>query len=471
MRDNDVYLGGDFTSMGGQPRNLIAKVAKDGTLDPTFNPNATGGDFPGVHTIVVTSTDVYVGGDFSRIGGQPRLDLARLNPITGLVDGGRQSFDPDPLNGVERALVRKLQVAGDDVYVCGEFTSIGGQSRSKIAKISGATGDVDVQFDAQVGGGSVLGPAIFEIVLARGTLFVGGDFSSIGGKARRNIATLNPKTGYEVIGFSPNVSGNITQVYAIAVTDGEVYVGGSFTHANGMEWGGLAAYVPFQPSSLWASFDPQVDGIVFAIVASNTSLYVGGAFDETRGRPRLRYAQFEPYPTQVSSSTTDSASPTSAVQPLDGVQERALFAVEWAGEDDEAGVRDYSVFVSEDGEPFTPWLTNTPATRAMFLGEDGATYEFYSTARDLAGNVENKEPEAEATTTVVLRPDDADGDGVPDGDDRCADRALGRRVVVDGFDTGVANAFAEPPAARWRTASARPPPVRSTSAVHPRVDG
>jgi hypothetical protein len=443
VRDNDVYLGGDFTSVGGQARNLIAKVSRAGALDPTFNPNATGGDIPAVHAIVVTSTDVYVGGDFSSIGGQPRLDLARLNPVTGLVDGGRQSFDPDPLNGVQRAFVRKLQVAGDDIWVCGEFTSIGGQPRSKIAKISGATGDADVQFDARVGGGSVLGPAIFDVVLARATLYVGGDFSSIGGTVRYNIATLNPRTGYEVTGFRPGATGDLAQVYAIAVTDDEVYLGGSFTYANGIEWGGLAAYRTYD-SALQADFAPQVKGIVFAIAASTTSLYVGGAFDETLGRPRLRYAQFAPYPSQVSSNAIDTASPTSAVQPLDGVQDRASFAVEWGGEDDAAGVSDYSVFVAEDGGPFEPWLTNVPATRAMFEGADGATYEFYSIARDLAGNLEDKAPAAEATTIVLLRADDRDGDGVPDAEDRCPDAAATATVMVDGLDTGVANPPATP---------------------------
>ena len=222
VRDNDVYLGGDFTSMGGQPRNLIAKVAKDGTLDPTFNPNATGGDFPGVHTIVVTSTDVYVGGDFSRIGGQPRLDLARLNPITGLVDGGRQSFDPDPLNGVEPAFVRKTpgcrrrRLCVRRIHV--DRRPVAQQDRQDLG------GDRRRRRAVRRPGRRRQCPRadLFEIVLARATLFVGGDFSSIGGKARRNIATLNPKTGSEVIGFSPNVSGNITQVYAIAVTDGDI---------------------------------------------------------------------------------------------------------------------------------------------------------------------------------------------------------------------------------------------------------
>ena len=82
----------------------------------------------------------------------------------------------------------------------------------------------------------------------------------------------------------------------------------------------------------------------------------------------------------------------------------------------------------------------------MFQGEDGSTYEFYSIARDLAGNVEAKEPEAEATTTVLLRPDDADGDGVPDDEDRCADLALsptvvGRRASTPASPTRFADAL------------------------------
>jgi hypothetical protein len=293
VRDNDIYLGGNFTSMGGQPRNRIAKVSPDGTLDPNFNPNATGGNIPGVDTIVVTSSDVYVGGDFSAIGGQPRIDLAKLNPITGLVDGGRQSFAPDPLNGVNPSRVRTLQVSGDAVYVGGDFTSIGGKSRNKIAKISGTTGDADVQFDAHVSGGSNVGPGIFDIVLARSTLFVAGDFSSIGGAARNNVATLNPPTGAEVTGFNPNVTGGQRpQVFKVAVTDDEVYIGGSFTHVSGTPQGYIARLTK---TGALTPFNPKIrdfPGEVLALATSNTTLYAGGLFFEMDRRLRLKYAQF-----------------------------------------------------------------------------------------------------------------------------------------------------------------------------------
>jgi hypothetical protein len=293
IKDNAIYLGGNFTSMGGQPRNRIAKVSLDGTLDPTFNPNATGGNIPGVDTIVVTDSDVYAGGDFSSIGGQPRIDLAKLNPITGLVDGGRQSFDPDPLNGINPSRVRTLQVSGDSVYVGGDFTTIGGQSRNKLAKISGTTGDVDVQFDAHVSGGSNVGPGIFDIVLARSTLFVAGDFSSIGGAARNNVATLNPPTGAEVTGFNPNATGGQRpQVYKIAVTEEEVYIGGSFTQIGGTPQGYIAR---LSKTGALTPFNPKIrdfPGEVLAVATSNSTLYAGGLFFEIDRRTRLKYAQF-----------------------------------------------------------------------------------------------------------------------------------------------------------------------------------
>jgi hypothetical protein len=39
--DDWIYAGGNFTNIGGQPRNNIARLyGSDGTADPTFNPNA-----------------------------------------------------------------------------------------------------------------------------------------------------------------------------------------------------------------------------------------------------------------------------------------------------------------------------------------------------------------------------------------------------------------------------------------------
>jgi hypothetical protein len=66
-----------------------------------------------------------------------------------------------------------------------------------------------------------------------------------------------------------------------------------------------------------------------------------------------------------------------------------------------AGIQDFTVFVSDNGGPFTPFQTNTSATSATFMGQVGHTYAFYSIARDLVGNVEGPKTIAEATTQVA----------------------------------------------------------------------
>ncbi len=78
----------------------------------------------------------------------------------------------------------------------------------------------------------------------------------------------------------------------------------------------------------------------------------------------------------------------------------------WAGQDDSggSGIATYSVFVSDNGGAFQPWVTNTTATSATFTGSDGHTYGFYSVATDNAGNVQPTPSSAQATTTLQAIP-------------------------------------------------------------------
>src|SRR5262249_10856117 len=63
-------------------------------------------------------------------------------------------------------------------------------------------------------------------------------------------------------------------------------------------------------------------------------------------------------------NTTDDTKPTSQVQPLAGTQTTPSFPVQWAGTDQGSGISDYSIFVSENGGPFTAFLSNTTETSA-----------------------------------------------------------------------------------------------------------
>src|SRR5438477_418845 len=81
--DGKILIGGDFTTLspnGGAAvtRNRIARLNPDGTLD-AFNPNANGT----VYSIAVQADGkILASGGFSSIGGQPRNRIARLSNDT-----------------------------------------------------------------------------------------------------------------------------------------------------------------------------------------------------------------------------------------------------------------------------------------------------------------------------------------------------------------------------------------------------
>ena len=60
--DGKILIGGSFTTVLGVPRNNIARLNTDGTLDTAFNPNANGA----VYAIAVQADGkILVGGDFT----------------------------------------------------------------------------------------------------------------------------------------------------------------------------------------------------------------------------------------------------------------------------------------------------------------------------------------------------------------------------------------------------------------------
>jgi RHS repeat-associated protein len=107
-------------------------------------------------------------------------------------------------------------------------------------------------------------------------------------------------------------------------------------------------------------------------------------------------------PSKQALVTIDSGSPTSSVAALPAVSSTAAFTVNWSGTDDPggSGIDSYSIFVSDDGGPFTPWLTSTTQTSASFMGLPGNSYGFYSVAIDNVGNVQPTAATAQATTLV-----------------------------------------------------------------------
>jgi uncharacterized repeat protein (TIGR01451 family) len=147
----------------------------------------------------------------------------------------------------------------------------------------------------------------------------------------------------------------------------------------------------------------------------------------------IKFDVFASMTTNQVDVVVDSTAPVSKMGALPWRTFNPTFNISWSGTDAIGSIANYTIFESINGGPFTPYLTNTTNTQASFTGQTGNKYAFISIATDSAGNIEVKQPVAEASILVSL-PGDVNGDGVVN----CADvavvkAAFGKRVGQTGY--------------------------------------
>lgn len=124
-----LYIGGDFTSTGGQVRQKIAAYnTATGALISTFAPTLNGR----VKAITVTSTAVYVGGVFTQANGVARARLAAFD-----LTGSLLNWAPTANLGVN-ALV--MSADGSKVIAGGAFQTINGSEAYGMGAIDPSSG-------------------------------------------------------------------------------------------------------------------------------------------------------------------------------------------------------------------------------------------------------------------------------------------------------------------------------------------
>ena len=184
--DGKILVGGEFTTLGGQPRHHLARLNADGTLDPTFNPGAGNPQtVDRVYSLAVQADGkILVGGRFRTLGGQSRLNLGRLN-ADGTLD---PTFNPRAEGG-NSPFVDSLVVQADGkILVGGRFRTLGGQPRDSLGRLN-ADGTLDTSFYPKVG---IFAPHVHCLVVqADGKILVGGEFTMLGGQPRDNLGRLN----------------------------------------------------------------------------------------------------------------------------------------------------------------------------------------------------------------------------------------------------------------------------------------
>jgi RHS repeat-associated protein len=286
------YIGGEFKYIGDRPWPRLAHIKADGTLDQNWRPEPNGD----VWALTVSGTSLYVGGQFTVIGGENRSAIAKLTASSGEVD---TSWNAQVDDGSVRAIV----VAGADaMYIGGTFTSLrgGAYPRTSLAGLDPASG-LPLSLNRPVHG------TVSALALSGATLYVGGSFSSVGGLPLQHLARIN--TTSEVVDGSWPSSAPSSAVDALQLGASRLFVGGSFGTIATQSRNGLASFT--LPGGGIDTWNPQpangtASARVRALASSGSTLYVGGDFTSIGGQSRRDLAALD---TTVDAGTATNWNP------------------------------------------------------------------------------------------------------------------------------------------------------------------
>jgi hypothetical protein len=228
---NIVFVAGSFTNVSGAAQTNLAALDRStgALLDWAPAPNGR------VAALAADNRTLFAGGFFTTIAGESRRRIASFDLTN--TNLSLQSWQPEAI-GTANSGVLAIVATTDRVYVGGSFVSIGGEFRTNLAVLSRRTGAaIDTATGSSVDWRTPANNLVWSLGLADPSLYVGGEFSSIGGQPRQGVALLESGSG-TVTTWSPGASARVS---AIVPTSSGVLVGGQF---SGFTSGGVAQYRP-----------------------------------------------------------------------------------------------------------------------------------------------------------------------------------------------------------------------------------
>ena len=311
--DTELLVGGAFSGAGGVLRAHLGAIDLSTGAATSWNPGADNT----VYALALdpSGTVVYAGGAFTHVDATGEQKLAAIDASTGHVT----SFHVNASNRV-----RSLAADGDLLYVGGEFTKLGGQPRPYLGAVRISTGSVDGTWLPQADG------LVRSILPVGGRVYLGGDFDHVGGGDRDHVAAVDPTTGDAVTAFAtqspkyrtfelstdgtnvfaamggpggrlrayePNgsVAWEVTadgDVQATTFLDGLVIIGGHFASLGGAKRSQLGA-ADASTGSL-DTWGPSTNGSIWALAADTNGVSVGGTFTRAAGLVRAGFMHFAP---------------------------------------------------------------------------------------------------------------------------------------------------------------------------------
>jgi len=281
LLDGRILISGSFSNVNGVACPGLARLQADGTLDSSFVPPSGLSASGSVAVLAASNGQVWVTGTFTSLGGLPRNRVARLLP-DGTVDPSFQS----PFAATNTVALVALQADGKPL-ISGSFTNLPGASVTNLVRLN-LDGSVDASFVARLAPGERV---IRGLLMPDGRLVAAvapyADFgmaSAIPHLVRLGLdGSLDPtfNVTFEAPGFPWS-----STVYALALQpDGRILVSGTFLRVNGVSRGKLARLAP--DGTLDFCFDVAMGGEWTPLAVApglDGSVVVGGSFSGLQGQ-------------------------------------------------------------------------------------------------------------------------------------------------------------------------------------------
>src|SRR2546426_1487950 len=297
---------GLFLSGGATNNSQIQMVTGNGTSqDTVFSPNYTFTESTFLHVVGVWSPSpstkaVYVNGVLQTSQTSANGTIANVSNALNL--GGQGAANS--LNGALDE-VRVSAVARDQDWIRTEFNNLDGPG------IIGAPNWSDVG-----GVGVPSGYQVTAVAVYNDELYIGGSFPSVAGLTTcANLCRWNATNGWRAVGTFIN-GYTAGSVFAFAVYNGQLYVGGAFLNAGGVASGKCDQICRWNGAAWSDVGSGQINGTtaVYALAVYNGELYVGGNFTKVNNSVLMKF--FAKFKDSTSTWSQVGTAPTNTVYAL-----------------------------------------------------------------------------------------------------------------------------------------------------------
>jgi len=199
------------------------------------------------------------------------------------------------------AAIVNTQVFSNDfstLYIAGNFTSVGGVPRKNIAAINVASKKVTSWYPK-----NGVDNTVHSMITCGSNLLVAGDFTRIGNTTRNRIAAVDLNTA-QVASWYPMNGANST-IYTMKYINNTLYIGGNFIQIGNQFRNRIAALVNDQVTTFCSSSNGiyfGTNGPVYTIENDNSNnILIGGYFNMLNGISREKIASVEPVSGNINS--------------------------------------------------------------------------------------------------------------------------------------------------------------------------